>query len=99
MQTMRIHSRFLVGASLIALVGVATGCAHTPASPVAQDETPKAKRVVVTGSRIPRTVEMRSGLANTISPVRIYTRDQLTDAGRAKDAGAALRALDPSLTY
>jgi hypothetical protein len=99
MQTMRIHSRWLVGASLIALVGVATGCAHTPASPVAKDEKPKVERIVVTGSHIPRTVEMRSGLANTISPVRIYTRDQLTDTGRANDAGAALRALDPSLTY
>ena len=96
---MRIHSRWLVGASLIALIGVVTGCAHTPASPVAKDEKPKTGRVVVTGSRIPRTVEMRSGLANTVSPVRIYTRDQLSDTGRSYDPAAALRALDPSLTY
>src|SRR5205823_2733153 len=41
MQTMRIHSRWLVGASLIASIGMATGCAHTAASPVAKDETAK----------------------------------------------------------
>ena len=57
------------------------------------------ERVLVTGSHIPRTVEMRSGLANTISPVRIYTRDQLSDTGRFYDPATALRALDPSLTY
>ena len=96
---MRIHSRWLVGASLIALVGVAAGCVHTPPSPVAKDEKPKMERVLVTGSHIPRIVEMRSGLANTVSPVRIYTRDQLSDTGRSYDPAAALRALDPSLTY
>jgi len=97
---MRIHSHWIVGASLIALVGLATGCAHTPASPVAKDEKPKTERVLVTGSRIPRTVDVRTGLAaSMISPVRIYTRDQLGDTGRAYDAGAALRALDPSFTY
>ena len=96
---MRIHSRWLVAASLIALVGVATGCVHTPPSPVAKDEKPKMERVLVTGSHIPRTVEMRSGLANTISPVRIYTRGQLSDTGRFYDPATALRALDPSLTY
>jgi hypothetical protein len=99
MQTMRIHSRWLVGASLIALAGVATGCAHTPASGLAQEETPKTEKILVTGSHIPRTVDQRTGLPATISPVRIYTRNQLNDTGRAYDAGAALRALDPSLTY
>jgi hypothetical protein len=99
MQTMRIHSRWLVGASLIALVGVATGCAHTPASPVTNDAKPGTAKVLVTGSRIPRTVDARTGLPSTISPVRIYTREQLGDTGRAYDAGAALRALDPSLAY
>jgi hypothetical protein len=89
-------SRWLVGASLIAL---AAGCAHTSASPLAKEEKPKMERVLVTGSHIPRTVDMRSGLPSTISPVRIYTRNQLNDTGRAHDAGAALRALDPSLTY
>jgi hypothetical protein len=99
MQTMRTHLRWLVGASLIALVGVATGCAHTPASSLAQEEKPKTQRVLVTGSRIPRTVDERTGLPATISPVRIYTRDQLSDTGRAYHPGAALRALDPSITY
>jgi len=99
MQTMRIHSRWLVGASLTALLGVATGCVHTPATPVANDEKPKTERVLVTGSHIPRTVDLRTGLPSTNSPMRIYTRDQLVDTGRANGAGAALRALDPSLTY
>jgi hypothetical protein len=90
-------SRLLVGASLIAMVGVTAGCAHTAASPNANDEKPKKmERVLVTGSRIPRTVDPRSGLPSTFSPVRIYTRDQLSDTGRANDPHAALRALDPS---
>jgi len=93
---MRIHSRWFMGASLIVL---AAGCAHTAAAPVAQEEKPKTERVLVTGSHIPRTVDQRTGLPATMSPVRIYTRDQLSDTGRANDAGAALRALDPSLTY
>jgi len=95
---MRIHSRWLVGASLIASIGMATGCAHTAASPVAKDETAKTERVLVTGSRIPRVVDSRSGMASTISPVRIYSRDQLGSTGRPYDSAAALRALDPSLT-
>ena len=96
---MRIPSRWLVGASLIVLIGLATSCAHTPASPIANDEKPKMERVLVTGSRIPRTVDARTGLPSTISPVRIYTRNQLSETGRPYDPAAALRALDPSLTY
>ena len=94
---MRPDTRWLVGASLVTLLGVAAGCAHTPASPVAQDDKLKTERVLVTGSRIPRAVDAGTGLPSTISPV--YTRNQLSDTGRPYDPAAALRALDPSLTY
>src|SRR5437762_3476180 len=94
MDAMRRLSRLLIGASLVALVG--TGCAHTSAAPAAQDTA--TEKVVVTGSHIRRTVDVRTGLPATIAPTRIYTRQQLSDTGRTFDTGAALRALDPSLT-
>jgi hypothetical protein len=87
-----------LGASLIALAGVATGCAHAPAT-AAQEDKAATEKVFVTGSHIPRRVDARTGLPSTISPLRVYTRDQLNDTGRSYDPAAALRALDPSLTY
>jgi hypothetical protein len=84
----------LAAGSLIAL---ATACVHAPASPAVEDKAPL--RVVVTGSRIPRPIDPATGLPSTISPTRIYRRDQLDSTGRTYDPAAALRALDPSLTY
>jgi hypothetical protein len=89
---MRRLSRLLVGASLIALAGV--GCAHTSTAAAKEDKA--TEKVVVTGSHIPRRVDLRSGLPATISPMRVYTRQQLNDTGRPYDPQAALRALDPS---
>jgi hypothetical protein len=89
-----MNLRLLAAGSLIAL---ATGCAHAPASRAVEDKA--ALRVVVTGSRIPRTIDPATGLPSTISPTRIYGRDQLDNTGRTYDPAAALRALDPSLTY
>jgi hypothetical protein len=86
-------SRLLVGASLAAL---AVGCAHTSAAANAEEKT-ATQKVVVTGSHIPRTVDMSTGFPPTFSPMRVYSREQLSGTGRSFDMRAALRTLDPSI--
>jgi hypothetical protein len=84
-----------------ALALIACACVHAPpVAGVAGEEAaarPPPPFVVVTGSRIPQRVDLRSGLAATTSPVRIYSRAQLLDTGRDDDLGAALRVLDPDV--
>ena len=92
---MRRLSRLLVGAPLVALLGI--GCAHTSNAAKAEDKA-ATQKVVVTGSHIPRPVDLSTGLPATIAPTRVYTRQQLSDTGRSFDMGAALRTLDPSVT-
>jgi hypothetical protein len=92
------------GLALVSLLG----CAHTgsgqsaPETPLAarseQPNPPRPVRVMVTGSRIPSYVEPGSNEPATYAPLRIYTRDALNATGRDGDVGAALRALDPSVT-
>ena len=85
--------RLLAWTSLVSLA--AAGCAHTSSAPKAEQGAAPQK-VVVTGSRIARTVDAHTGLAATISPVSIYTREQIDGTGRSYDTDAALRVLDPS---
>ena len=73
-------------------------CAHAPerAAPAA-DGSPPPERVLVTGSRIPRPVDPRTGRPATISPVQIHSREALLQTGSSGDLAAALRKLEPSL--
>jgi len=89
-------SRSLQHASLAALVLAGLGCAHvaSTAAPAA-DRAQAPARVVITGSRLPQAVVAEGGLPNTISPVRVYTREQLLGTGQP-GLGAALGSLDPS---
>ncbi len=85
-------------ASLAALALAGLGCAHVPATPAtaaAPDAARAPARLVITGSRLPQPVNAQNGLPDTISPVRIYTRDQLLGTGQP-GLGAALQSLDPS---
>lgn len=84
--------------TLCALALAALGCAHAPVSAAAAAAAaPEAgpRRTVLTGSRLPQAVDDRSGLTNGISPVRVYTREELQGTGRP-ELGAALQAVDPS---
>lgn len=91
--------RSLLAASLG--IVMAAGCAHAPANSkdrAAAVKVAKPEMMIVTGSHIPQRVDPATGLAaSTFSPVRVFSRQQLTDTGRQYDNAAALRELDPSL--
>lgn len=57
----------------------------------------RPERMLVTGSRIPRRVDPRSGVPETFSPVSIHTREELLRTGVPGDFGVALRRLDASV--
>jgi hypothetical protein len=91
--------------SLLALAAAA-GCAHAPRGAVQADgaaaDLPGAaearpEKVLVTGSRIPRRVDARTGLPELSSPLTILGRRQLVQAGAAEDLGAALHRLEPAV--
>ncbi len=85
---MRSFSRALLAVA-------AVGCAHVPSAESPAKTTPE-KFVAVTGSHLPQRVDPRTGLPETASPVRIYTRQDLAGTGLA-DTAAALRTLEPAL--
>ncbi len=98
---MRICWRPLERALLGVLTVMGFACAHAPASSAAQGargaaQGAQAEKVFVTGSHIPRRVDLTSSVPQTISPVRIYSREQIDGTGRQYDLRAALRELDPS---
>jgi hypothetical protein len=62
-------------------------CAHAPTS--GAEAAGPTNRVVVTGSHIPQDVDVKGGLPATISPVVVYSHDELMASGRP-GAGAAL---------
>ena len=90
-------ARLLGAAAVAAIISAVPAFAQNPPPP--NPAQSKVETVVVTGSRIPQRVDPASGLPQTISPVRIYSREQLDGTGRQYDLRAALGALDPSLTH
>jgi hypothetical protein len=91
---MRICWRPLERALLGVLAVTGFACAHAPASSAAQGA--QAEKIFVTGSHIPQRIDPASSQPGTISPVRIYGREQIDKTGRQYDLRAALRELDPS---
>lgn len=97
---MRNHLRPLVALSLGVLAASSIACAHAPAR-VEADRGEKAaapEKVFVTGSHIAQRVDPATGLPLTISPVRIYDREQLIDTGRQGSLDAALQAAVPAVS-
>jgi hypothetical protein len=97
---MKIRRGSLVAVSLGVLAATSIACAHAPA-PVAARRSEKPadhEKVFVTGSHIAQRVDSTMGIPMTTSPVRIYSRNQLLDTGRQGSLGAALRAVDPSVS-
>lgn len=96
--TMQRLARPLLRYGFLGAVLAAGACAHAPAGPgglaAREGEAGAAQRVVVTGSRIPQRVDLRTGLPATVSPVRIWSREDLDRTG-TNDLGVALSRLDP----
>lgn len=102
---MKDTRRKLLALALGASTALAGGCGHVATSPTAAragDRQPEPsqerqdERVFVTGSRIPQRVDTSTGLPATASPLRVYSRRDLTSTGRP-ETGDALRRLDPSM--
>ena len=93
---MRVRRRSLERALLGILAVMGLACAHAPASSAAKGA--QAQKMVVTGSHIPQRIDPASGLPQTISPVRVYSREQIDGTGRQYDLRAALGQLDPSIS-
>ena len=99
--------RKLLAAAVGAAAVVAAGCGHVAPLPADAErqpdpaqasaaQAPREEKVFVTGSRIPQRVDTGAGLPATTSPLRIYSRRDLTSTGRPETADA-LRQLDPSI--
>lgn len=82
------------------LTAMALACAHAPAPANGEGAAKSAayEKVFVTGSHIPQRVDPSSGAPQSISPMRIYSREQLTATGRSYDLRAALGDLDPAVS-
>jgi len=94
---MHIGNRSLLAGALGALIGMQLACAHAPAQSEGKSTAAVSDKVFVTGSHIPVHVDAKTGMPVTISPVRIYSRDQLLGTGRESNLRAAIGTLDPSV--
>jgi hypothetical protein len=92
--------RSLGAASLGVLTAMEVACAHAPASADAQRalKNPDSERILVTGSHIPQRINPDSRPPTTISPVRVYSREEIDRTGRQYDIRAALSDLDLSVS-
>ena len=91
---MQVPARMFLGALAGFVALLSAGCAHV--QPVAQEET-QPTRMVVTGSRIPQRVDPRTGQVSSVSPVQVFTREDLMRTGRAGNLAAALGSLEPAV--
>ena len=80
---------------LLVLTAMGAACAHAPASAPREAKAAAVEKVFVTGSHVRQPVDPATGSLRTISPVRIYSREQIYGTGRQGDLAAALRALTP----
>jgi hypothetical protein len=86
------------GIAIVSLVGIGIATADPLAPAVSgqkKDKDGKEKLVFVTGSRIPKRVTVKAIGTNTVSPVRVYTREELDRTGRFTTPG--ILAQDPSV--
>lgn len=94
---MQTPARMFLGASLGLAVLASAGCAHLPAS--ASDEAQKPERMMVTGSRIPRWVDPQTGRVASMSPLQVFTREDLLRSSRQGDLPVALSLTNASGSY
>jgi hypothetical protein len=92
-----MQNRLLVSSFVGVLATMGIACAHAPAA--SEMKAPRVEKIFVTGSHIPQRIDLASSALPTISPLRVYGRQQMGDTGRGYDLRAALSVLDLSVAH
>src|SRR3954447_8328883 len=87
-----------LGIAVVSLVGSGIVTADPSAKAVdgKKKENVHEKLVFVTGSRIPQRIQVKAIGTDTVSPIRVYDREELDKIHRFTAAGVL--AQDPSVT-
>jgi outer membrane cobalamin receptor len=88
--------KLALGIAVVSLVAVGIVAADPLAQAVNGKYGNGEKLVFMTGSRIPQRVKVKAIGTNTVSPVRVYTREEIDRTGRFTTEG--ILAQDPSVT-
>ncbi len=92
--------KLALGLAVVSLVGINMAVADPLAAAVTGKKKEKDgkedKLVFVTGSRIPKRIEVKAIGTNTVGQLRVYTREEMDRTGRFTTAG--ILAQDPSIT-
>ncbi len=92
--------KLAIGMAVVSLVGIGIAAADPLAAAVTGKDKGTDEKgdklVFVTGSRIPKRVQVKALGTNTTTPVRVYTRAELDRTGRFTTEG--ILAQDPSIT-
>jgi hypothetical protein len=88
--------KLAVGIAFVGLVGVQLVAADPLAPAVLGTKNGGGEKLVfVTGSRIPQRVQVKAIGTNTVSPMRVFTREEIDRTGRFTTQG--ILAQDPSV--
>ncbi len=92
--------KLTLGTAVVSLVAIGIAAAD-PLAPAVTGEKKKKdgkneELVFVTGSRIPKRVEVKAIGTNTVGQLRVYTREEMDRIGRNTVEG--ILAQDPSVT-
>ena len=90
--------KLALGIAVLGLVGIGIAAADPLAGAVTgnKKDGDREKLVFVTGSRIPKRVQVKAIGTNTTSQLRVYTRAEMDRTGRFTTEG--ILAQDPSVT-
>lgn len=86
--------KLALGIALVSLVGIEIAAADPLAAAVTGNKK-DGELVFVTGSRIPKRVQVKAIGTNTTSQLRVYTRAEMDRTGRFTTEG--ILAQDPSV--
>ncbi len=92
--------KLALGMAVVSLVGIGIAAADPLAPAVTGEKQAKDakgdKLVFVTGSRIPKRIQVKAIGTNTVGQLRVYTREEMDRTGRFTTEG--ILAQDPSVT-
>lgn len=86
--------RWITLSGLVLVLGAA--CVHAP-PPAPAARAAKGDMVLITGSHLRQRADVATSGLPSMSPMRVYSREDIWGTGRQGDLHAALRSLDTSL--